>query len=207
LRDILTKLELDSHKKIILCGHSTGGVAAIGYAAQYPDNIAGLILMDSVSLPMKLSLAVRLVSLPIVGTFLVKNFGTQGFVHFAHQSLAKPDESKDYLDKLQRNAFENPRFFAAVRSTMLHCKGFLGTTAEPEYRQCCEAKIPIHLIWGKQDKVCPYEFCCKLKAIAEDLGVPVSETSFEGMPHNIYFPDAKPEECAQSICEFVSTHK
>lgn len=204
LRDVLIQLKLTDHRNILLCGHSTGGVTAFGYASKYPANIGGLILMDSVSLPISQPLIARVADLPILGNFLVRRFGAKGFAKFARQSLADPSQMEDFLDKLDRNAQQNPRFFAAVRSTNKNCKGFGGTTAEPEYRQCCEAKIPIHLIWGKEDKATPYSNCCALKAIGEELGTEVSEESFEGMPHNIFFPDAKPRECSKSICDFVA---
>ncbi|CAB9518644.1 Alpha beta hydrolase [Seminavis robusta] len=207
LKDVLEKLELANHKKIILCGHSTGGAAIIGYAAENPDNIAGMILIDSVGLPISSPLVAKLANLPILGTFLVRAFGVKGFLKFARQSLAQPDEMQEYLGTLERNANANPRFFAAIRSTNNKCKGFGGTTAEPEYRQCCQAKIPMHLIWGKEDKAVPYTNCCKMKAIAEELGTQVTETSFDGMPHNIFFSDAKPVECAKLICDFVAAKK
>jgi pimeloyl-ACP methyl ester carboxylesterase len=41
---------------IVLVGHSTGGVYAMTYAAQYPDDIAGLVLLDS-STPYQFDLA------------------------------------------------------------------------------------------------------------------------------------------------------
>jgi pimeloyl-ACP methyl ester carboxylesterase len=41
---------------IVLVGHSTGGVYAMTYAAQYPDEVAGLVLLDS-STPYQIDLA------------------------------------------------------------------------------------------------------------------------------------------------------
>ena len=41
---------------IVLVGHSTGGVYAMTYAAQYPDEVAGLVLLDS-STPYQFDLA------------------------------------------------------------------------------------------------------------------------------------------------------
>lgn len=208
LRDVLTGLHLlEKHKNIILCGHSTGGVTAFGYAAKYPAGMEGLILIDTISLPIGRPLVARVADLPILGNFLVRQFGATAFCKFSRRSLADPSKMNDFLEKQDRNVTQNPRFFAAVRSTNQHCKGFGNTTAEPEYRKCCEAKLPIHLIWGQADKATPYENCCALKKMAQDLGTSVTEESFEGMPHNIFFPDAKPQEVSQSICDFVGKRK
>ena len=210
LRDVLTGLNL-THKKMILCGHSTGGVTAFGFAAQYHqsdnsnnNNIAGLILIDTVSLPIPQQAVAHLAKIPCLGNFLIRNFGPTAFAKFAHKSLAQPHQMKDFLQKLQQNVTSNPRFFAAVRSTNEHCKGFSGTSAEDEFRTCCNAKIPIHLIWGKDDTAIPYAHCCTLKKIAQELGTAVTEESYEGMPHNVFFEDAKPDEVSHSICDFVA---
>lgn len=211
LRDVLTELNL-ADTNMILCGHSTGGVTAFGYAARYPGNndnntvVVGLVLIDTVCLPIQQPAVAHLAKIPCLGNFLVKNFGPAAFAKFAHTSLAQPEQMKDFLQKLRQNVLENPRFFAAVRSTNEHCKGFAGTSAETEFRTCCTAKIPIHLIWGKDDKVIPYEHCCTLKKIAKGIGTVVSEDSYDGMPHNVFFKDAKPEEVSKSICDFVAKY-
>ena len=67
-----------------------------------------------------------------------------------------------------------------------------------------QAKVPIQLIWGKEDRSVPYTQCCRLRGIAEEIGTPVWETSFEGMPHNVFYPTARQQECSQAICEFGS---
>ena len=35
-------------------------------------------------------------------------------------------------------------------------------------------------------------------------GADASEVAFDGMPHNVFFEDAKPEECSRAICGFVA---
>ena len=43
-----------------------------------------------------------------------------------------------------------------------------------------------------------------LGAIARAEGADASEVAFDGMPHNVFFEDAKPEECSRAICGFVA---
>ncbi|KAF4871339.1 Serine hydrolase-like protein [Colletotrichum siamense] len=50
LRDLLTSLQESSQKqanasKAIIIGHSLGAIVALHYAAQHPDNVAGLVLL------------------------------------------------------------------------------------------------------------------------------------------------------------------
>ena len=50
----------------------------------------------------------------------------------------------------------------------------------------------------------PYAQCLALGQIARAEGADASEVAFEGMPHNVFFEDAKPEECSRAICGFVA---
>jgi len=207
-RDVLTKLGLEN-EDFIHCGHSNGGVLGIGYTAKCPDHVKGLVLIDAVCLPASKPLAAKVAELPYVGPIVVGLFGADTFLKFARASCTDPALLEDFFAKLERNVKENARFFAAVQSTNSNCKGFVGS-AEPEFRQCCKAKIPIHGIWGKADTSVPYSQWLALKQIAtweglKDVGL-VTDVAFEGMPHNVFFEDSKPEECSQSICEFVSKH-
>eukprot|EP00980_Cylindrotheca_fusiformis_P003851 scaffold858_cov123-Cylindrotheca_fusiformis.AAC.27 len=206
VREVMTALGLQD-KDYIFCGHSTGGVAAIGYASQYSDHLKGLLLMSSVCLPASKPLTARVADLPIVGSLIVKYFGANAMIKFVNASCNNPGEFpevQEFLNKVRRNVHANKRYFASIRSTNAHCKGFVGS-AEAEFRQFCKSKVPLHMIWGRADTSVPYSQCLALKKIAEEEGVPeVTETSFDGMPHNVFFVDAKEEECSKSICEFVS---
>jgi pimeloyl-ACP methyl ester carboxylesterase len=205
LRDVLTKLGLEN-QYLIHCGHSNGGVTGIGYTAAYPEYVKGLCLISAVCLPASKPLIARVADLPIMGSILTYMFGATTMINFATMSCNDPEgnsEVREIITRLARNTRENKRFFAAVRSTNGNCKGFVGS-AEEEFRQCCKFNIPMHMIWGKADDSVPYSQCLTLKDIAKEEGMEVSETSFEGMPHNVYFADAKAEECSQAIINFVS---
>ena len=80
-------------------------------------------------------------------------------------------------------------------------------SAEDEFRAVCRAKIPMRLIWGKGDTSVPYAQCLALGDIARAEGADASEVAFEGMPHNVFFEDAKPEECSRAICGFVAERR
>lgn len=204
MQDVLMNLGLEN-TPFIHCGHSMGGLTGIAYAATYPQQVKGLILVDAVCLPVSKPLPAIIANLPILGNIIVKYFGIKTFIKFSKNSVVNPDmpEIANFLQLQAQNAQENARFFAAIRSTNRYCRGMIDS-AEIEYRKCCQANIPIHLIWGKDDTSCPYENCVQMKQIAQQEGTTVTETSFDGMPHNVFFPDAKPNECSKSICDFVT---
>jgi pimeloyl-ACP methyl ester carboxylesterase len=206
VRDVVTALGFEN-QDYIYCGHSTGGVAGIGYASKYSENLKGLLLASSVCLPASKPLAARVADLPIIGSLIVKYFGAKAMIKFATSSCKNPDEFpevQEFLEKLGRNVRTNKRYFASIRSTNAHCKGFVGS-AEEEFRQFCKSKVPLHMIWGRADASVPYSQCLALKKIAEEEGLEeVTEKSFDGIPHNVFFVDAKAEEGSQSVCDFVS---
>jgi pimeloyl-ACP methyl ester carboxylesterase len=193
--------------KFIHVGHSLGGLVGIAYAARHPDQVVGLALMDAVCLPVTKPLMAKISNLPVVGDFLAERFGASTFQKFARSGVVDPDHEivGPFLQKQCENVATNPRYFSSIRSSNQHCQGMVGS-AEDLFRKCCEASIPIHLVWGKADTSVPYENCLEMKRIAQDLlkTATVTEDAFEDMPHNVFFEDAKPLECSKSVCDFVS---
>ena len=117
------------------------------------------------------------------------------------------------------------RYFASIRSTNGNCAGFVAPSLEPEFRAVCAARTPLLLVWGRADASVPYSHCQQLHAIAasaadggqegsddgsnEGSGVVTSwvrEVSFEGIPHNVFYPDARQKEVTEAILDFVTSH-
>ena len=204
MRDVLTQLGL-TDTPFVHCGHSLGGLISVCYSATYPEQVKGMVLVAAVCLPAQKPLTARVADLPIIGNLIAQKFGASAMVKFGEGSVRDQTDPtiRAFLNKQKRMVMENPRYFASIRSTNAHCLGFVGS-AEDRYRKCCESKIPVHLIWGKADASVPYDSCLKLKAVAEEMRTSASELSFDEMPHNVFFPDAKPEECKESISDFCT---
>lgn len=206
MREVILSLGLES-TDFVHVGHSMGGTVGLAYAARYTQQVKGLVFVDAVCLPPTKPLTAHVADLPLIGNVLVRNLGSQTFVKFARKSCTpQADEYpgvKKFLEYASRNALENPRFFASIRSTNGNCLGFRGS-AEHLFRKCCQSAIPMHFVWGKGDLSAPYQDCIKLRAIASELGMETTETSFDNMPHNVFFADAKPKECSTSILSFVT---
>lgn len=203
MRDVLTGLGLDK-KPLVQCGHSMGALTGIAYASIYPEQMEGMVLMDAVCLPAVKPLIAKIAELPVLGTFLAQRFGASAMVKFSKASVVDPEHEviAPFLEKQEQNTRNNPRFFASIRSTNGNCKGMVGS-AESEFRKCCQKKYPIRFIWGKADTATPYTNCLRMQEIAEEEGCATTELSFDGIPHNVYFEDAKMMECAESIKEFL----
>ena len=244
LNDVLHGLNLQD-KPMIHVGHSLGGLIGISYCASKKaddnnddapssNNIRGLVLIDAVCLPASKPITAKLINLPIIGNVLVRLFGAKTMMNFVKNSFYNPYEyetTQRIIHTTEQNVYQNPRYFASIRSTNAHCVGFVGGTTQEEesegetlFRQCCQnsqrkqllSPFPIHFIWGKNDTSVPYEQCLELQRIAKEEVVEdtttttttsskliITELSFENMPHNIFDDDAKPTECSKSICDFI----
>ncbi|MDX1607817.1 MAG: alpha/beta hydrolase [Candidatus Spechtbacterales bacterium] len=64
LRQFMQHFDLD---KPVILGGSFGGLAAMDFALEFPNNLSKLILMDSAGLGREVSLGYRLLTLPIIG--------------------------------------------------------------------------------------------------------------------------------------------
>jgi pimeloyl-ACP methyl ester carboxylesterase len=206
MRDVLEQLDL-AETDFVHVGHSTGGVVGMKYASLYPNRVKGLVLVDTIclQLPQK-PLAARLADLPFLGDWIIYFFGAHALIQFAKANFHDPVQAAPFVEQIARNAKENPRFFAAIRSTNKCCIGFVGS-AEAVFRQVVASddnQRPIHLIWGTADASVPYEHCRQLYRMAHDeMENPnVTVLGLPDMPHNCFMADTRPEECLTSITEF-----
>ncbi len=132
-----------------LVGHSMGGGVSIMIAAQYPERVRRLILVDAVSFPFKVPLKGRLPLVPIVGELLFWTYSKKMFVSFIENDVFNDKTLMDMkkVDYLYR-------VFAKKRSAALDS---LRATADPRPVTDSIEKItcPTLLIWGSEDRLVP----------------------------------------------------
>jgi len=187
---------------VILVGHSTGGGIVMARAGNHPQATLGLVLMATICFPPTKPWIAYLTEVPLLGPFLVRNFGKSTFVKFARNGSVDEAVMEEYFAKLERHVEINPRYMAAVRNTNANCRGFIEPGLEEEFRLVCNNGTPIQLIWGERDASVPIDHCNQLEAIAKELGAPLLKTTFADMPHGLFYDDAKPVECAKTIADF-----
>jgi len=196
---------------LILVGHSTGGAVALRYATSKKNRVKGLVLMDAVVLPPKKSLAAKIAEIPFLGDLVVKFFGASSFLQFCKQCVKDIARNRLHLEQTKNLLKKNPRFLAAMASTNRYCEGFT-VSLLPEFIHFCSTapknNIPLTLIWGQNDSATPFSpHCQQLHSIAAKAYQSSSLYSylpFPDTPHNVYFPDAKPNECTEAIAKLAA---
>jgi len=141
-----------------LIGYSMGGAIATIYTAQYGHRVEKLVLVSPAGLPLEFPLAARIGNLPYIGEFIANN---QVFKYFftatAAESFIAPHVESEYIEYIVRLAHfhvSKSTFFDALLSTLRH---FPLNDAMVFYKRVGEqSNIPVLLMWGTQDQMCPY---------------------------------------------------
>lgn len=176
-----------------LAGHSMGGAIAGLYAAQYPKDIAALVLVDSAGVPSKENAFVRELK---AGKSPFDIDDRAGFKHleallFAHPPAVPPRIQDVFVDKSQGERAFDDKVLRAITA--------------PGQRDALAAKLPditapTLAIWCREDQVIDVSALTAIRkglTHAPNIGV----TEMNGCGHMSIVE--KPREVADSITRFV----
>ncbi|MFZ5630370.1 MAG: alpha/beta fold hydrolase [Spirochaetota bacterium] len=149
LRQFLAELKI---KQVSIAGNSLGGQIAWHYAAQYPDDVNKMILIDSAGLPRLkgIPMPIRLARMPVIGKlglyisprFLVRNSLKE--VYFDRSKV-----TEELVDRYHTMALREGNRQAFVDRAMQLEEGS-GKGLE-------RIKTPTLILWGRYDQWIPVE--------------------------------------------------
>lgn len=179
--------------EIALAGHSMGGAIAGLYAAQYPQNVAALVLVDSAGVPFKENAFVRELKSG-KSPFDIDNRAQ--FKHLASLLFANPPSVPPRIQDVFIDKSQNERAFDDK---------VLREITAPDERDALAAKLPditapTLAIWCRDDAIIDVS---ALGAIRKGLThVPnIGVTEMNGCGHMSIME--KPREVADSITHFI----
>ena len=141
--------------KASLVGNSMGGGISMTVAAQAPDRVKKIVLVDPVGLGRKLSPVMRIMSLPVIGNVLTKP-NRQGVERQMQLCLYDPSQaSEDFIDRVAAIGTlpgSQHSFLSLLRET---ANIFGGKEELVSYfsARLKKIKTPILMIWGRQDRI------------------------------------------------------
>ena len=151
LSDLIERLEIRT--PVTLAGVSMGGAISVLFAERDPARVNALILVDPAGFPLSLPFTVNLVRLPGVGEYLMRLVGDRtirdGMAGNFHDLSLLPAFAQKFETQL---AFEG--FQSAQLSTLRHMPL---QSLEESFRAVGRSGIPVLLIWGREDRVIPFE--------------------------------------------------
>ncbi|MCB9413102.1 MAG: alpha/beta fold hydrolase [Actinobacteria bacterium] len=157
VRDLLDHLGID---RATIVGHSLGGGVALQFLYQYPQYVAGLVLVSSGGLGRDANLILRLFSVPGAGVVLGLglNQRTMSLLETFRGQVRRwgripeffPDRVMDKIDRLS-DPEDRHTFLATLRSVVDHS----GQRVSALEKLHLSNSVPVLIIWGRKDSIIP----------------------------------------------------
>lgn len=158
-------LELISSLKvktpITLIGVSMGGAITVFVTSRHPELIKKIVLIDPAGLPLDLPLIGKIMKFPILGEYLFSVFGDSNFEKGFYENFYNPSG----MDFLKIYLIEQMKYRGYKRAILSTLRNFPMSELENSYEKLAKTDIPILLIWGKEDRVIPFELSKKVLSI------------------------------------------
>jgi pimeloyl-ACP methyl ester carboxylesterase len=187
IADLMTALDLP---RAHVCGHSMGGSIAITLAADHPERVQRLVLIDSASYPFSIPLKGKIPLLPVIGPLLFKRLYGRGLFHDYFQNdvwSGHPGVDRAQVDAYYDD-FDSPEAreagYAVLQRTV--DLGALGP-------KIGRVRAPTLIIWGDEDRIFPLGLGHRL--VKDIAGARLRIVDTCGHAPN----EEKPEETARMI--------
>jgi pimeloyl-ACP methyl ester carboxylesterase len=198
--------------RAILVAHSWSGALATAYALDYPQTVAGLVLLAPLTHPWPVSMAwydnvisavldqgARFATGPVVGSLFVHTLALplgEALIGLSVQSAFAPQAPPpDYLERTDAELMLRPSEFTANAEDVAQLKGFVAA----QVARYGTIEAPTVIIAGDLDELAPPEIHAKTMAAA----LPHSKlVVLPGIGHMVQF--AAPERVIEAINELVA---
>ncbi len=184
---------LNIKEKFHLVGLSMGGAVSTHYATLHPEKVKSVFLVDCYGIPTPQDPGIRIVQPPYIGEALI---GTLGGV------ILKRAPIKGVYDKQKHKDFA--KWFSAPLSIRGSKRALLSTLRTfmledhvPHYRKLNEMDVPKLILWGKEDRILPYEYGQRIHAL-------VPSARFETFEQCGHIPQFEmPERFNLTLIDFI----
>jgi len=144
-------------EKPSLVGNSLGGGIALQYALLYPDNVDKLVLVDNAGFGKKVSITLRLVSLPLVGELITYPTRMEAYFYFMGAVHDRSVLTREFV-KLYHDIHSQPGAQKALLKVLRSIANVWGGKDEvlaPIQANLHRITQTTLIVWGKQDKLLP----------------------------------------------------
>jgi pimeloyl-ACP methyl ester carboxylesterase len=180
--------------RVSVVGHSMGGAVAITLAAEHPELVERLVLVDALSHPFRLDFKSRLTTAPIVGRFLFKQlYGRRAFRRFFRENVFTASDELP-LERIDRyyDLFNTP---AARESAHAVLQAIRDT--RPVVARVTRITAPTLVVWGRRDRLGPPVYGQRLAREIPGARFDVLDTGHA--PH-----EERPVEFVDSLLRFFA---
>lgn len=195
IREAMRQLELGP---VTLIGNSYGGGMTLRIVQKHPEDVASIVLVDSLCYRQKMPPYFYLSQIPILPELFVNLLPTRPLVQgvlrscFAHPEVVTQEVIEEYIDEVRR-PYRKEAVIRTVRALM---------PRHPERfeRAIGRISVPTMILWGDRDPAIPVALAHRLHK-----EIPLSELRVlrdcGHVPHM-----ERPEETNEAILSFLARH-
>ena len=160
---------LNLRRLIDLIGLSMGGPISLAFWMRHPSWVRKICFIDPAGFPMKITIVGKLLSIPLLGEWILSLFGDKILLSELTKDFANPERFPAFVEKAKiQMTFSG--YKRAILSTLRN--GVLSNQSEA-YANLGRNEVPTLLIWGRQDKLIPFKNSKRL---------------MQAIPHTQFFP-------------------
>lgn len=148
-------------KKFHLVGLSMGGAISTRFTSHYSDKVKSIFLVDCYGIPTPEDPGIRIVQPKLVGEALMGTLGGP---------ILKRAPIKGVFDKKKHKEFA--KWFSAPlaikgskRALLSTLRNFMLENHVPHYERLNKLDIPKLILWGREDRILPFEYGQKIHAL------------------------------------------
>jgi pimeloyl-ACP methyl ester carboxylesterase len=191
LLELLSALKIKEPADLV--GSTMGGAIAVIIAANNPEKVNKIILINPAGYPANLPLAGRIVRLPVVGDYLTYAFGNILIRNSLKDYFYKLDRFPQFLEKYN----EQTKYIGFKRAILSTLRNFDLDDQKASYETVGKQKRQVMLVWGMQDKIYPIGNSEKVRAA-------IPGTEFHTLDGTGHIPNYEaPERVNPFIVEFL----
>lgn len=151
LAELLQALHLKS--PVNLVGLSMGSEISAAFAAEFPQRVSKLALIDPAGFPLGYSFAFKLLRVPLLGELLFNFQGRGDLENTMASDFYEPRYIHEFVEQY-RPQMQYKGFKRALLSTLR--SGILDHGL-PYFQAVGQLELPVLLLWGQQDKTVPFK--------------------------------------------------
>lgn len=172
-------------------GHSSGGSWVIHFAAQHPERVERLVLIDSNGLDVPLKLTFKLLSYPLIGELFSKFFTTDD----VKKGLEDAFFDRALVTEEMIREIKTPLTFLNNRPAQYLC--IRNQDWKVTEREMATLDVPVLVIWGEDDRYLDCAMAGRFRDILPDATV----VTLARCGHSAH--EERPDEVNCLVCDFL----
>ncbi|MBM9579315.1 alpha/beta hydrolase [Leptospira sp. 201903070] len=144
---------LNIQKPVNLIGTSMGGIIVAQFTLKHPEKVKKLALIAPAGFPMPIPFVGKLTRLPWIGDYFTKAFGDRALLKGSKTNFFAPEKFPEF-NSIYKEQMKYIGFKKAILSSL---RNMPLESFQNQYEKLSENPIPKLLIWGKDDKVIPFQ--------------------------------------------------